>query len=355
MDGELVRREQYTADPEPSLLSFVTSAWDTPVEFLEILAESIIRQDCSVFEWVIADNGSSSTPTRAYLEKLAGHELIRVVRSERNLGIIGGTRLAVDHARGRYIVPVDSDDYLYPDAARLLAHFIHRHRYPALLYSDEDKLNGARFEEAYLKPDWDPVLFVHSCYIAHLCAIDRALALSMAAYSDPEVSGCHDWDTFIRFMMNGYEPVHIPEVLYSWRKHAQSTAANINSKDYIHRSHRKALNRFLSSRKSAKYFVLEPSPFFGGTPDWRFRRHHVHSRTILTVTIGRESKSAADMAIDANSSIRYRRGRRAGLQLRGCCDVRAHLFRFRKRRVRNAGPLASPPRSRILRANVEAA
>jgi glycosyltransferase involved in cell wall biosynthesis len=289
MERELIRRRQYLADPEPGLLSFVTSAWNTPIEYLSILAESIIQQDFGTggtFEWVIVDNGSTREDTRAYLHSLAEHPFIRLVRTEQNQGIIGGTRLAVQHARGRYVLPVDSDDYVYPDAARIMAHVIQQRRYPTLLYSDEDKLTGARFEEPYLKPDWDPVLFVHSCYIAHLCAIDRGMAIALGAYTDPEVSGCHDWDTFIRFMINGFEPVHVPHVLYSWRKHAESTAANIDSKDYIHSSHRKALGRFVATRKCSRHFQMAYSPFFQRTPDWWFQRLPGKSRSIVSILIG---------------------------------------------------------------------
>ena len=312
IDRELERRRCCLADPEPSLLSFVTSVWNTPIDYLTILAESIMRQDFGAgetFEWVVVDNGSTSEETRLYLQSLAARPFIRLVRVETNLGIIGGTRLAVQHARGRYVLPVDSDDYVYPDAARIMAHTIQRCRYPALLYSDEDKLSDNRFEEAYLKPDWDPVLFVHSCYIAHLCAIDRGLAVSLGAYSDPNVSGCHDWDTFIRFMTSGFEPVHVPHVLYSWRRHSASTAGNIDSKNYIHTSHQKALTRFLASRKRPDIFRLEYSPFFNRTPDWWFRLIRPMERQIIRVPIHGASSESTDEAGGLSTDDPIRRAR----------------------------------------------
>ena len=48
-----------------------------------------------------------------------------------------------------------------------------RANYPALVYSDEDKLRDGRHVDPFEKPDWDPVLFRNCCYIAHLCAIRR--------------------------------------------------------------------------------------------------------------------------------------------------------------------------------------
>src|ERR1700683_3358576 len=113
---------------------------------------------------------------------------------------------------------------------------IQSNNYPPLLYSDEDHLLGNLTIDPYFKPGWDPVLFVNSCYIAHLCAIDRRLGERLGIYTDSETNGYHDWDSFTRFVRAGYTAVHIPEVLYSWRMHPNSTAANSASKDYIYTS-----------------------------------------------------------------------------------------------------------------------
>jgi O-antigen biosynthesis protein len=282
------RRSMYVPRHEPGLLSFVTSAYNTPLEFLSVLADSVRAQDFGsdgAFEWVVVDNGSTDVSVKEYLSKLSELSFVRYIRVEDNLGIIGGMAQGVRWARGRYILPLDSDDYIYPDCARIVASWIQQSNYPALLYSDEDKLEGSELVEPYLKPDWDPVLFVNSCYIAHLCAIDRGLAIMLGCYTDPKSSGCHDWDTFIRFVIAGYEPVHISEVLYSWRKHPQSCAANIDSKSYIHTSHQNALQKFLNAQQHPELYYLEGSPLFNGTPDWWIRRHHRNAKRLVTVVL----------------------------------------------------------------------
>jgi len=276
----LAQRRAGGATPEPGLLSFVTTAWDTDPGFLRVLADSLLPQLASGQEWVLLDNGSSAAPTRALLAELGRNRHVRLLRAGQNLGIIGGMRRCLEAARGRYVVPVDSDDYLYPDCARLLGAFVRERQFPALLYTDEDKRDGERFFEAYFKPDWDPVLFVNSCYIAHLCAFERARALELGVYGDARAEGCHDWDTYLRFYGAGHAPAHLPEVLYSWRVHAQSTSAHINSKDYIQRSHEAVLGGFLAARPHAGRFSLELSPLFGGTPDRWFRRRRVDPRPI---------------------------------------------------------------------------
>jgi glycosyltransferase involved in cell wall biosynthesis len=288
------RRREGEYRQESGLLSFVTSAYNTDPVFLEELGSSMLLQDGGMhFEWLILDNGSTNESTRHALRELGCHPGVRLMRVEQNLGIIGGMRYLLERARGRYILPLDSDDLIEPDCVHVLTRFIKDNDYPPLLYTDEDKLGAGRFGSPYFKPDWDPVLFLHSCYIAHLCAIDREKAIELGLYTDKGAEGCHDWDSFIRFMNAGQVPCHIPEVLYSWRIHSESTSGNIASKSYITESHRNTLQRFLN-HSGIPNIELVNSPLFGYNVDWWFRRKRVNPRSMQTIVIGTNdgSKSA---------------------------------------------------------------
>src|SRR5262249_42944998 len=103
----------------------------------------------------------------------------------------------------------------------------------------------------------------------HLCAIDRKLAIELGCYTDTGVQGSHDWDSFMRFYRAGYAPHHVPEVVYSWRMHAESTAKNIDSKSYIFDSQRRVIERFIASSAQPEAYRVLPSTLFAGTPDWR--------------------------------------------------------------------------------------
>lgn len=288
------RRSDGMYHQTPGLLSLVTTAYNTEPRFLQELGNSVFLQDGGMhFEWLILDNGSTEDGTRLALARLSRHPGVRLERVETNLGIVGGMRYCLERASGRYILPLDSDDLIEPDCVHVLTRFIEDNNYPALLFTDEDKLDSGRFHPAYFKPDWDPVLFVHSCYIAHLCAIDRELAIQLSLYSDSSAEGCHDWDSFIRFMFAGKEPRHVPEVLYSWRMHTASTSGNIESKSYITESHRRTLQRFLD-RSGATNIELVNSPLFQYNVDWWFRRKRSDEQSIQTILIG-----AANDAVQA--------------------------------------------------------
>ncbi len=143
------RRRQYPLRQEPGLFSLLTTVWNTPPEYLDALADSVLSQDAdSTFEWVLLDNGSHDPGTRRSVERLARERAIRVFRVEDNLGIIGGMRFCLERAAHRYILPVDSDDLLTPDCLRVLSHALRQAGYPALAYTDEDNLEGSHFSSA---------------------------------------------------------------------------------------------------------------------------------------------------------------------------------------------------------------
>jgi hypothetical protein len=268
--------------------SFLTTVYETKGRYVLALYETVKAQTCTDFEWVLLDNGSTRPDTLAAIDELRKDPRVRFERVEENLGILGGISTCLRRATGRYVVPLDSDDLLTPDALQVLAHVITEANEPPLLYSDEDKIKDDPTPfQAYHKPAWDPVLFWNSCYIAHLCAIRRDLALQLGVYTDDEAKGCHDWDTFFRFLSSGHTPLHVPEVLYSWRMHPQSCAGNIYSKSYVYDSHRHVLDRNLAMQPSASLLELRQSPLFPDTPDWWVARRHTKPPPISALFLRR--------------------------------------------------------------------
>jgi glycosyltransferase involved in cell wall biosynthesis len=281
------RARLYPTSVAPGLLSIVTAVWDgSPIRYLKALAESIAKQNPDgACEWVLLDNGCSNRVLRGYLKELGRHEWIKIHRLEKNTGIASGLRYCLEHATNRYIAPVDADDWLYPDALRILSAWIQSSGFPAALYTDEDKIIGKRFYQPYLKPDWDPVLLANSAYVAHLGVVERERALRLGAYSDPGTEGSPDWDLFMRLMLAGECAVHIPEVLYSWRVHAHSTADDAAIKPYVQASQKAVLRRFLETRGHSDRFEIESSPLLGHAAHWHFSRKRDSSPPLRTVLV----------------------------------------------------------------------
>ncbi len=283
----LERKLLYTDRVEPGLFSVLTPVWDgSPVPYLNKLAASLIEQNPdAACEWVLLDNGCTQPALRNYLQRLALLPWVKLIRSEENLGIVRGLRQCLEHASGRYVLPVDADDYLFTDALRVAASFLRKNNYPALVYTDEDKLTGGRFHQPYFKPDWDPVLFANSAYTAHLNIIDRNAALALGAYTDPATEGSPDWDLFVRFVTAGYVPMHLAEVLYSWRIHPKSTADDGANKSFIPASQKAVLERYLAAQPVRGKFEVRESPLSAGQSDWRLYRRRCEPANIVSIRL----------------------------------------------------------------------
>ena len=302
-----LRATVYNGPLEPGLLSVLTPVWNgSPIEYLKTLASTLIQQNRpAACEWVLLDNGCTDTRLLKYLDELRAHPWIHLHRLEENAGIARGLRYCLERARGRYVMPVDADDLLYPDTLRIVTFYIRQFNYPPLLYSDEDKILGAKAYQPYLKPDWDPVLLLNSAYIAHLGILDRAKALELGAYSDASTEGSPDWDVFVRFLIAGYAASHIPEVLYSWRVHAHSTADDAATKPYVDASQRAVLQRFLDAQSSRGKFKIEYSPLLGGLsggmPHWHFSRQHNEAAAFTSVVLVSAGQAARTLTETAKS------------------------------------------------------
>ncbi len=218
-------------------------------EWLEAAVESVVTQHYPCWELCVCDDASREEWVREYFEgKAATDARIRFVRSESNLGIAGATNRAGELARGAYVAFLDQDDTLAPHALHLMAEAVHET--PAdLIYSDEDRLqeDGSRVEPIF-KPAWSPDLLLSCMYMGHLLVARREV-LEQAGWLRSEFDGSQDYDLALRLVEPRGRICHIPHVLYHWRKHPGSTAAQPDAKGYTHEAGRRALAEAVARRQ----------------------------------------------------------------------------------------------------------
>lgn len=265
------RVEAYPTVERHGLFSIITPVFDPPSGYFRVLGKSIFAQDHTDWQWVIVDNGCQHRDVLYLMEQFARDPRVTLVRAGEPRGIIGGMRLALENAKNEYVLPVDHDDRLYPDALRVIAACLQSRDWPILAYTDEDKLlpDGAIGLPAF-KPDWDPLLFLNACYIAHQGVMNRKLAWQLGVYTDPEAEGTPDGDAFCRFVAAGHEPLHIPEIVYSWRMHAQSTALHgVDAKPYVTRNQKHVLTKYLNQCGLGSTVSIRTNALPGIAGSWR--------------------------------------------------------------------------------------
>lgn len=278
------RRAVFTARADrlvdPPLLSVVMPVHDTDPTVLRAAIASVRAQIYTNWQLCIADDGSTRAATRAVLDnEIASDSRIDVVRTDTSGGISAATNRALVIAHGSYVAFCDHDDVLTEDALAWVARAIDLDPSVDIVYSDEDKLDeqGLRVEP-FCKPDWSPDLLLSCNYITHLLVVRRTLLARVGGLRSA-FDGAQDYDLLLRLTEHTDRVAHIAKPLYSWRKSAASTAANIHAKPLAHSSSRRALDEALVRRGLDE--AREP----GIDPTWHRVRHPIGQRPSVTVII----------------------------------------------------------------------
>lgn len=91
------------------LVSMIIPVYNTPEQFLDECLDSVRKQSYKELEVILVDDGSDSK-TAAYLDTIAGKDF--VVLHKENGGVSAARNYGVQHANGKYICFVDSDDLI---------------------------------------------------------------------------------------------------------------------------------------------------------------------------------------------------------------------------------------------------
>lgn len=258
------------------LITVVMPTYNPNAAWLRAAVASVRSQIYPHWQLSIADDASTHTDVAALLLQLKGDDArIDILERPRNGHICVATNDALAAARGSWVVFMDHDDGLAEHALLLIAEAAQRHADAQLIYSDEDMLGpDGRRESPYFKPDWNAELCRSQNYVCHVLAVKRAL-LERVGGLRVGYEGAQDHDLVLRCseVIDPTQIVHIPHVLYHWRRHDGSTAGAPESKPYASdagrravqshcdRMHEPALVSVMApGRYRVAYTVPEPAP-----------------------------------------------------------------------------------------------
>ncbi len=240
------------------LISIVVPAFETPEPFLKALVASVQNQSYGNWELCIAD-GSSSERVKKCLERYVCEDpRIQYQYLGRNAGISANTNAGFAMAGGAFIGLLDHDDLLAPNALFEAAKAINENPDCQLLYSDEDKINvaGTEHMRPHFKLPYNRELLLHYNYFCHFVVIKKTLLAETGGLRSG-FDGSQDYDLVLRLVekADNADPAwlqpqicHIDKILYHWRIHDASTAANSLSKDYAYDAGRRALADYFKRR-----------------------------------------------------------------------------------------------------------
>ena len=241
---ETQRKQKFDYSP---LISIAVPAYQTPVEFLRQMIESLIVQTYSNWELCIVNASPDNEEMQKVLaEYSAGDSRVRFCNLKENLGIAENTNRAFAMAKGEFVGLLDHDDLLAPNALYEIVKILQDHPQADALYTDEDKVTTELDEhfQPHLKSDFNLDLLRSNNYICHFFVVRKSIVEKAGGFRK-EFDGAQDYDFIFRCTENAGEVLHVPEILYHWRTHKASTADNPASKMYAFEAGKRAIEAHL--------------------------------------------------------------------------------------------------------------
>ena len=225
------------------LLTYIVPVYNTEAYVLQCL-QSIVNQglDTNVYEVLAVDDGSTDS-SRTVIEEFAReHPQVRLL-SQPNAGVSAPRNLALDNARGRYIMFVDSDDHIVGNAV------------PRLLKRAQDEnLEVLSFNYYCMDPAGNQLPHTRDdnyATTAVMTGYDFLVAHSMTPYVwrfmlsreyletgqwrfDPSLIVCEDGALIARFLLNASRVAHDDQEVYCYVKRSDSAMHNPD-RDHLRR------------------------------------------------------------------------------------------------------------------------
>jgi glycosyltransferase involved in cell wall biosynthesis len=293
-------------DPDKPLVSVVIPCYNQG-RFLSNAIQSVRHQTYPHCEIVVVNDGSTDD-TEAVARSFEG---IRYIVQE-NRGLPAARNRGFEESRGDYIIFLDSDDWLYPDAVDMNLAFFRKN--PKLAF-----VSGG-FSEVYdygnvitpfdaVAPQRDPVQAIPSddtpdMYLLLLQGncIGNPAAVMYARWAvdfirfdqSGQVYGCEDYDHYLKIAREHPVLWHRMKLSY-YRKHDKNMSADSSM---MFRSATKALKRQEALFTTEKEF----DAFQRGVKYWKkhylFQYVGVHHRKIAKacITLGLNNDSSVDWA-----------------------------------------------------------
>ncbi|WP_418502600.1 glycosyltransferase family 2 protein, partial [Flagellimonas sp.] len=178
--------------------------------------DSVLNQSFQDFELIIIDNGSTDGSGRIIEEYTSVDKVLTVFQE--NIGLNRTNNVAIEMATGRYIMRLDADDYLHPNALEILSGSLDRWTEAGLVFPNyflvDDKSNMLDIIQRH---DFNEVTLLDQPAHGACTMIRRECLEALNGYD--ESYHCQDgWDLWVRFIRRyGVRNVDLP--LFYYRQH----------------------------------------------------------------------------------------------------------------------------------------
>jgi len=217
-------------------VSVIVPAFDAATKIRRTL-NSVLAQTYQEIEVIVVDDGSSDATgaiVEDYVERDARFHLIR----QRNAGVGAARNTAIRIARGKYIAPLDADDFWFPEKLEKQVACMEQSGYETgLVYcwsaSTDDQGGLVSSCSHTVEGRLRRVLILRNVVGNGSVPLIRASAfkrvgLYLTRAEQGGAQGCEDWDLYLRITENFAIRV-VPEYLIAYRHAGSGMSASIDA------------------------------------------------------------------------------------------------------------------------------
>lgn len=207
------------------LVSIITPSYNS-ARFIGATLDSVVAQSWPDWEMIVVDDGSTDDTVAMVQARAEAEPRLKLLRMARNGGPAASRNLGIEHARGRYIAFLDSDDLWAPDKlARQIPFMADRGAplsYTAYRKIDEDGTPCGGPIAVPLSIDYRALL--NSSMIGCLTAVYDTRILGKVAM--PLIAKRQDYGLWLQILRAGHVAHGLPEPLACLRKRQGSVSSN---------------------------------------------------------------------------------------------------------------------------------
>ncbi len=206
------------------LISVIVPTYNTERTMLAQMLDSVAKQLYPDWELCIADDCSTEPHVAEMLRGASQRDSrIKIHLSSENHGVAHASNRALDLVSGNFVVLLDHDDILEPQALYRVARSLTAED-PDMIYSDEIMVsaNLKKVLQYALRPAFSPEFLRAHPYFVHMVGFRTRLLREIGGF-DETLAISQDYDLMLRAAERAQVVTHIPEILYQWRIHTGSS------------------------------------------------------------------------------------------------------------------------------------
>ncbi|NJL21211.1 MAG: glycosyltransferase family 2 protein [Leptolyngbyaceae cyanobacterium SM1_3_5] len=208
------------------LVSVIIPAYNAAA-FIDRTLRSVLAQTYRNLEVLVVDDGSTDRTSEIVTAFARQDDRVRLLR-QTNAGVAAARNLAIAHAKGEFIAPIDADDIWYPhNLEKQVECMVRGGSWVGLVYSwsvdiDEFDVPLGGFRAAKIEGNVYATLICHNFLGNASATMMRRSCLEQvggydAALRSQNAQGCEDWDLYLR-IAEKHEFRVVPAFLIGYRK-----------------------------------------------------------------------------------------------------------------------------------------